>query len=63
MIISEGKHKGEPTEWALFKDPYYVHLLIEYSNPVRLMPEVREDFQRLIKLFNAKEVKGVCRKS
>ena len=61
MIIARGlRHRGEPTELVVLSDPYYVKLLLDYRNPEGDMPEVRQDFLRLIFMFDRKKLIPLC---
>ncbi|MCU7496236.1 MAG: hypothetical protein HF314_16135 [Ignavibacteria bacterium] len=62
MIISAGrKHKGEPAELVVLSDPFYVKQLLDFRNPDGPMPLIRQDFLRLIAMFDNKKFLTACR--
>lgn len=62
MIITRGlRHRGEPAELVVLSDPFFVKLLLDYRHPEGDMPEVRQDFLRLIELFDQKKFTRHCR--
>ena len=62
MIIARGsKHNGDAAEMVVLSDPYFVKLTLDYTNPEGDMPEVRQEFLRLIDIFDQKKFMPVCR--
>jgi hypothetical protein len=62
MIITQGlRHRGEPADLVVLSDPFYVKRTLDFRNPEGDMPEVRQDFLRLIALFDQKSLLPMCR--
>ncbi|HEX2866576.1 MAG TPA: hypothetical protein VHO03_06020 [Ignavibacteriales bacterium] len=62
MIISDGrKHAGQSAELVVLSDPYYVKLVLDYRNPEGDLPLLRQEFMRLIAIFDQKKFKTHCR--
>jgi hypothetical protein len=60
MRVTFGKHEGKTIGTLVLKEPDYVKWMLEQSNPNPPLRRIRPEAKRLIDIFDAKRILGLC---